>query len=393
MNANAATPLTALSALPGSVLGRAETPVAFVNAILAAYAQCGNNPSAMLAQAQIAPSILKKPGGCITALQFELASGLAMRELDDEALGWFERRLPWGSYGMLVRASLTAPTLGLALQRWCRHHNLLTERIQLELTEQDGVASLVLSEQTKPGAWGAQRSAQVEEETAQRSGDTEQNAGPSRLPSETNALGGLREFCIVSVLRNALGVACWLSDSRIDLTATTLRYAPPAHVSSYGVLFDGPCQFEAQTNSLQFDALYLALPVRRDEAALQRMLERALLLTVRPYRRDRLLVEKVRQLLRQDAATLRSADTLSERLNVSVRSLHRQLKEEGSSLQEIKDTVRRELALDLLLKTQRPLKQIAERVGFTNEKSFLRAFKGWTGQTPDVLRKAKAATR
>ncbi|NVO07651.1 MAG: AraC family transcriptional regulator ligand-binding domain-containing protein, partial [Rhodoferax sp.] len=250
------------------------------------------------------------------------------------------------------RASLTAPTLGIALKRWCRHHNLLTGSIQLTLTEQDGVASLTLNERAD--------------------------------------LGALREFCIVSVLRNALGVSCWLSDSRIALRQTTLRYAPPAHHKSYSVLFDGPVHFASDANSLEFDALYLALPLRRDEAALQRMLERALLLTVRPYRRDRLLLEKVRQLLRQDAATLRSADTLAERLNLSVRSLHRQLKDEGSSLQAIKDTVRRELALELLLKTQRPLKQIAERVGFTNEKSFLRAFKGWTGQTPDAVRQAAA---
>ena len=385
MKPNAATPLTALSALPGSVLGRAETPVAFVHAILAAYARRGINPAAMLDQAQIAPAILRKPAGRITALQFEMASGLAMRELDDEALGWFERRLPWGSYGMLVRASLTAPTLGVALKRWCRHHNLLTESIRLSLTEEDGVATLSLSEQTQPGGWAAERSEQVKEEPASRAGDTEQNAPLPSLPD------ALREFCIVSVLRNALGVACWLSDSRIALRQTTLRYAPPAHQGSYGVLFDGPCTFEDEANSLQFDAMYLALPLRRDEAALQRMLERALLLTVRPYRRDRLLVEKTRQLLRQDAASLRSAEALAERLNLSVRSLHRQLKDEGSSLQQLKDAVRRELALDLLLKSRRPLKQIAERVGFTNEKSFLRAFKGWTGQTPDAVRQTGKA--
>jgi len=99
------------------------------------------------------------------------------------------------------------------------------------------------------------------------------------------------------VLRNALGVACWLTDSRIPLAATTLRFSPPPHADSYRVLFDGPTTFNAPVNSLQFDAGYLQLPVRRDEAALQRMLQRALLLTVRPYRRDRLLVEKVRQTL------------------------------------------------------------------------------------------------
>ncbi len=322
--------------------------MAFLNAMLLAYARRGINPQAMLHHAQIAPAILKKPGSRVTALQFELASGLAMRELDDEALGWFERPLPWGSYGMLVRASLTAPTLEVALKRWCRHHNLLTHSIQLQLTVQEGLATLELV--------------------------------------ELRDLGEVREFCIVSVLRNALGVACWLSDSRIGLTGTTLRYAAPPHHRSYRVLFDGPCRFNAKSNRLQFDAGYLALPVRRDEAALQRMLERALLLTVRPYRRDRLLVEKVRQTLSQYPRETRRAEDLADRLNLSVRTLHRQLKEEGSSLQQLKDTVRRDLSMRLLNRSQRPLKQIASAVGFKSEKSFIRAFKGWIGKSPDEYR-------
>jgi transcriptional regulator GlxA family with amidase domain len=39
------------------------------------------------------------------------------------------------------------------------------------------------------------------------------------------------------------------------------------------------------------------------------------------------------------------------------------------------DAVRRDLAMDLLLRTQRPIKQIAAEVGFQNEKSLMRAFK------------------
>jgi transcriptional regulator GlxA family with amidase domain len=46
----------------------------------------------------------------------------------------------------------------------------------------------------------------------------------------------------------------------------------------------------------------------------------------------------------------------------------------------------RYLAMDLLLRTQRPIKQIAGEVGFQNEKSFMRAFKGWTGKTPEGVR-------
>jgi len=327
---------------------RAETPMAFILAMVKAYERRGLDPSGALHAAQITPKQLKNPDGRVTALQMEWMSATAMRELDDEALGWFSRRLPWGSYGMLVRASLTAPNLGVALQRWGRHHGLLTEDIGVTLHSEDGLAQLTLTEHRD--------------------------------------LGELREFCVVSVLRNALGVACWLTDSRIALRGTTLRFAPPPHAASYGVLFEGPTTFNAAVHSLQFDAGYLRLPVRRDEAALQRMLQRALLLTVRPYRRDRLLVEKVRQALAEPPQPCRAAEDLAERLNLSTRTLHRQLKEEGATLQALKDSVRRERAQQLLLQTRKPLKQVAAEVGFDNEKSFIRAFKTWTGQTPEAWR-------
>jgi len=330
---------------------RAETPIAFIQAIVKAYEHRGMDPSHALQAAQITPSLLASPKARVTALQMEWMSAAAMRELDDEALGWFSRRLPWGSYGMLVRASLTAPNLAVALQRWGRHHGLLTDDITVALHTQDGLAHLTLTEHRD--------------------------------------LGALREFCVVSVLRNALGVACWLTDSRIPLAGTTLRFAPPPHADSYRVLFDGPTTFNADSHSLQFDAGYLQLPIRRDEAALQRMLQRALLLTVRPYRRDRLLVEKVRQTLAEHPEHSHNADDLARWLNLSTRTLHRQLAEEGATLQQLKDSVRRDKAVDLLLRSQRPIKQIADEVGFQNEKSFIRAFKAWTGQTPDLLRRSR----
>jgi AraC-like DNA-binding protein len=326
--------------------------MAFIRAIAQAYVQRGMDPSAALKKAQITPTQLKSTHARVTALQMEWMSEAAMRELDDEGLGWFRRRLPWGSYGMLVRASLTAPTLGVAIQRWCRHHNLLTDDIALHLTSDRHSACIELHEH--------------------------------------HDLGTMREFCTVSVLRNALGVACWLTDSRIDLSHTELNFAPPPHHASYRVLFDGPTQFDAPLSRIQFDAGYLQLPVRRDEAALQRMLQRALLLTVRPYRRDRLLVEKVRQALAEQPQATRNADDLAALLHISPRTLHRQLQDEGASLQELKDSVREQRARELLLRTGKSLKQIATEVGFSNEKSFMRAFKTWTGQAPDTFRQQDA---
>ena len=333
---------SALRPLPRT--GAAVTPMAFVQAIVRAYALRGMDAINVLRQAQIAPEEVADPQARITAWQMEALCEGAMRELDDEALGWFTRRLPWGSYGMLARASISSPTLGVALQRWCRHHGLLQDDISLHLDSMGDTATLSLV--------------------------THRDLQP------------LHEFCLVSVLRNAHGLACWLIDSRIPLQGSQFPLARPAHHGAYGVLFPGPVRFDTGPAAFMFDARYLALPLQRDEAALRVMLQRALPLTVLQYRRDRLLVQRVRQALANQPLEAHNAESLSALLHLSARTLHRQLKEEGASLQALKNEVRRQRATELLLRTQRPIKQVAQAAGFQNEKSFIRAFRLWTGHTP-----------
>jgi AraC-like DNA-binding protein len=372
----------------------AATPMAFVRAIVAAYRRYGKDPANALRQAQIAPEQVAKVDARITAWQMEALSGAAMQELDDEALGWFSRRLPWGSYGMLARASISAPTLGVAISRWCRHHGLIAPDIALSLEVTGDVASIRIAErfeQLTQGSGLAGDFAEVKEEPATRAGDTQQKHPPARSPAQNpqphSLPAPMREFCLVSVLRNVLGLACWLVDSRIALLGAQFPFAAPPHASAFAVLFSGPTTFDADSAHIQFDAQYLALPLRRDEKALQHMLQHALPLTVLQYRRDRLLVQRVRQMLAAHAQQTHSAEALSLLLNVSPRTLHRQLKEEGATLQGLKDEVRQGRAIELLHRTERPIKQVAEAAGFRNEKSFIRAFKGWTGVSPAEFRK------
>ncbi len=352
----------------------AATPMAFARAMVQAYALRGLHPDGALTQAQIAHQALHRVDARITAGQMERLSDAAMRELDDEALGWFHRRLPWGSYGMLLRASISAPTLEVALKRWCRHHGLLTGDVVLSLS-----ASLDCGD--------AEHSTDGSNSNYSSSGNiTTFSITLTEIAPAHWLTGELREFCHVSLLRNLLGVASWLVDSRMPLLAVELAYPAPPHASAYAVLFAGPCTFDAPRTRLLLDARYLQLPLRRDEAALQQMLQHALPLTVRHYRRDRLLVQRVRQALAAQPQLSHNAQDLAAQLAVSARTLHRQLKEEGASLQALKDEVRRDRAMELLHRTDRPVKQVADAAGFQNEKSFIRAFKGWTGATPGEWR-------
>jgi AraC-like DNA-binding protein len=328
----------------------AATPVAFVHAILLAYERYGVDAGRALREAQITPFVLRQVDGRITAAQMEAISGAAMRELDDEALGWFSHRLPWGCYGMLCRASLAAPNLGIALARWARHHALLTLRaLVIRLDAAGGVARLSLNEQRD--------------------------------------FGPLREFCLVTHLRALHGFACWAVDSRIPLLDAAFPYGPPPHRDAYALMFPaGMRRFDAEAASIAFDAQYLALPLRRDERALRAMLQRALPLTVHQYRRDRLLAQRVRERLHADPGA--TAAALAHALHVSARTLHRQLRDEGTALQALKDEVRREHAIRALTRSTRPMKQVALDAGFRNEKSFMRAFRHWTGQSPAEFRRA-----
>lgn len=329
----------------------AVTPMAFARAIVAAYRRHGRNPEAALRQAQITPAQLQKADARMTARQMEVLSAAAMQELDDEGLAAFARRLPWGSYGMLARASLTAPNLGVALKRWCRHHGLLTDDIALAIGV-NGPAAIISLEERKP------------------------------LPRE------MRELSIAFILRNVHGLACWYVDSRIPLVDARFPFPAPQHADAYPHMFPGALQFDAERAEIRFDAQYLRLPLRRDEKALAQMLQRALSITVLQYRRDRLLVPQVRQALAAHPERAHSAEALAELLHVSARTLHRQLKDEGASLQQLKDEVRLERAKDLLWRTDKPVKQVAAAVGFRNEKSFARAFRQWVGTTPAAFRQA-----
>ncbi|TXI85988.1 MAG: AraC family transcriptional regulator, partial [Cupriavidus sp.] len=165
----------------------------------------------------------------------------------------------------------------------------------------------------------------------------------------------------------------------------------PPHGSVHTLLFPGHVHFGQGRACISFSAQYLALPVRRDEQAARAMLRNALPLTVLPYRRDRLLASRARALMVANPCEHRHAPSLATALNVSVRTLHRQLEEEGTSLQALKDTVRRKLACEQLGRTAQSIKQIARSVGFASEKTFTRAFRQWTGVSPGEYRQ-KAST-
>lgn len=79
-------------------------------------------------------------------------------------------------------------------------------------------------------------------------------------------------------------------------------------------------------------------------------------------------------------------DAVARRLGMSRRSLQRHLEREGQSYKSLLQATRQALARHYLVKTDLPTAEISFLLGFDEPNSFFRAFRGWTGQTPDSMR-------
>lgn len=79
-------------------------------------------------------------------------------------------------------------------------------------------------------------------------------------------------------------------------------------------------------------------------------------------------------------------DALCADIGVSRSTMQRKLQDEGASYQQILDKVRQELSIRYLSKSRLSPGEIAQLVGFSDPKSFYRAFKSWTNKPPTAFR-------
>lgn len=82
-----------------------------------------------------------------------------------------------------------------------------------------------------------------------------------------------------------------------------------------------------------------------------------------------------------------SLDRFADLVGLHPRRVQRLLSANRTSYRQLKEDVRRRLALDLLSNTETPITAIASQLGFSSVSAFDRAFKHWTGTTPTDFRR------
>jgi AraC-like DNA-binding protein len=79
-------------------------------------------------------------------------------------------------------------------------------------------------------------------------------------------------------------------------------------------------------------------------------------------------------------------DEVGAELGLHRRTLHRRLRAEGHNFLEIRDAVRREVALYYVQETDTPLAHVAQKLGYAEHSVFSRTFQRWFGLSPRRMR-------
>lgn len=323
-----------------------------VPAFVAHLRRVGCETGPLLARFGLPPEIESRPEAVLPLTRLHALLDAAESLSGDAWLGLhvaqgFER----GRFGILEFAGEVSPTVAEGLQRMARLIALFNEYVVIAF-ERDGEGGRL--EQSIPGH-------------------------PACVGRHGNEF-----FVAATLLQLRLQTGQPVAPQRVWFA----HAAPASPEPLFALLGTEEVAFGREANGFQLAPAQLDLPFLRSDPALLAFLDqqsqRALEEANAPNRFLGRVRQQIRGQLRRGAPTL---EATAKGLELPVRTLQRRLAAEQASFQGLVDGVREELARLLLANPQLPVESIAERLGYAESSTFLRAFKRWTGTTPSALRR------
>ena len=198
---------------------------------------------------------------------------------------------------------------------------------------------------------------------------------------------GRRHHSDHSLLPMLAGLRCYLganwTPSRVEFD-----YDRPSHFRMLEQRFKAPVVFNATANAIVFKSHLLSSP-SKSRTPLASRVTFADLRRVASRHPPRNHVEAVREMIRLRLnEPLADIEGVARLLNVSRRTLQRQLSEEGWSYRDLLEQVRADRAFQLIAGSGSSITDIALGLGYGDVPSFTRAFRRWKGRAPSDFRRA-----
>lgn len=170
------------------------------------------------------------------------------------------------------------------------------------------------------------------------------------------------------------------------------EHAEPADLSVHRELFQCPLYFNQPDNRGYFPHVLLAMPVCTGDPRLFSALQPFLELQ---RQRRAVAVDLLGRLGHYIASSLSSGGTslelVARSLGMSPRTLQRRLAEQQVEFSQLVEDVRRALATEYVAQADYSVTEVALLLGYAEASSFSRAFRRWTGQSPQAYRQQALA--
>jgi AraC-like DNA-binding protein len=320
----------------------------FVNAFLSAAEVAPVDIEPLLIQAGISQSVLREAGGRVTEEQFASLYLLLVLKFNDEMPNLLSHRLRGGAMKFAGLAVISASTIKVAIYRYSQLMPLMGQDFEMRLICGPEFSTITL----------------IEPKSGRR----------------------CKTMGLVMQLKVVHGFVSWMAARELRLIRVDFAFDKPEYAADIQNFFPGPVCFDQPCSQLVFESSQINQRPQRNIEDLKTYLARLPHVWMFVPAKERLTSHQVRDhLLRNDLGKT-SIEQTAHALNVSVRTLYRRLEEERTSFQQVKDEVRRDVAIERLIKSQATLVEIANELGFGDVSSFHRAFRAWTGVTPNTYR-------
>jgi AraC-like DNA-binding protein len=170
---------------------------------------------------------------------------------------------------------------------------------------------------------------------------------------------------------------------QLHLAGVDLRQAAPADTRPYREAFGVDVHFGAGADRLRFSKDEWRTPFETADPTLALVLEaRARVRLERTTGGARPVDIELRRAIVGALPAGAQVDEVARALHMSVRTLQRKLAESGTSYRAVLDTLRSGLAREYLADDTVSICEVALLLGFSDQRSFHRAFERWTGEAP-----------
>ncbi len=179
----------------------------------------------------------------------------------------------------------------------------------------------------------------------------------------------------------------------IQLTEVSFAHPKPKNTNYYVEYFACPVKFSQAKAQIKLPISLLAKPIRYADQTLQMLLtqQAKALLNQLPHftQTDERLQQAILLGLQKNQCHI---DVIAKTLDMSVRKLQRFLQQQDTTFQQRVRAVRLILASQYLKDCHLSLQEISLLLGYSEQSAFQRAFKQWTGYTPQNWRKQENIT-